>query len=98
MEMPCRCGSIPGRTGSAAGTINDARTNAVHRPAGTEGIVQAATSVASVNGADIVRRRLSTIFQRAMPGMDLRLRRPMASRARPRIQGMSCQSPRAQRC
>jgi energy-coupling factor transporter ATP-binding protein EcfA2 len=32
------------------------------------------------------------------PGMDPRLLRPVASRARPRIQGRSCQSPRAQRC
>jgi len=78
--------------------MTDARTNEVHRPAETEGSVQAATSVASVSGADMVRRRLSIIFQRAMPGMELRLRRPVASRARPRIQGRSCQSPRAQRC
>ena len=73
-------------------------TNAVHRLAETDGSVQAATSVARASGADIVRRRLSTIFHRAMPGMEPGLRRPVASRARPRIQGRSCQSPRAQRC
>ena len=59
----------PGSTGSAAGTITVARTNAVHTPAETDGSVQAATSVASASGADSVRRRLSTIFQRAMAGI-----------------------------
>ena len=54
--------------------------------------------MASVSGADSVRRRLSTIFQRAMPGHGRAGARPLASRARPRIHGRSCQSPRAQRC
>ena len=53
LEMPCRRGSSPARTGSAGGTITEARTNAVHRPAETDGSVQAATSVASVSGADM---------------------------------------------
>ena len=76
----------------------DARTKAVQVAADTEGSVQAATSMASVSGADRVRRRLSTIFQRAMPGIEPWPRCPRASRSRPMIQGRSCQSPRAQRC
>ena len=86
------------RSASTRGMSTQATTNAVHSPADADGIVHAATSVASVSGGDSVRRRLSTIFQRAMPWIELRLRRPVAVVARPRIQGRSCQSPRAQRC
>ena len=58
-----------------------AATNAVHKPVKIDGNVHAATRVATMNGADSVRRRLSIIFHRAMPGMELRSRLPFASRA-----------------
>ena len=44
--------------------------------ASSPGMIHAATRVATVNGAESVRRRLSTIFQRAMPGIAFRARRP----------------------
>ena len=98
LEIPSRRGRSPARTGSAAGTIDVARMKAVQRPVATDGSVQAAISVARVRGADRLRRRLSSIFQRAMPGMSFRRRVPVTSRAWPRIHGSICQSPRAQRC
>src|SRR3954470_15947243 len=88
----------PASTGHAAGMTAVASTKIVQIPGGTEGRVQAAISVATVNGADSVRRRLSIIFQRENPGIWLWRRFPVASLAVLRIHGNSCQSPRAQRC
>ena len=88
----------PRQHGQRRGDDRRREDEARPHPGATEPNVHAATSVATASGADSVRRRLSTIFQRAMPGMEPRVRRPVASRARPRIHGRSCQSPRAQRC
>ena len=66
-----------------------ARMNLVHI-AGSGESVQAARSVRTAEGAESVRRRLSSIFQRPRNGT------PAARR--PTIHGRSCQSPRAQRC
>ena len=55
-----------------------------------------ATRVATLAGADRLRRRLSAIFQRPMSGVS-----PWFRAARgplPKIHGNSCQSPRTQRC
>ena len=49
-------------------------------------------------GADSVRRRLSSIFQRPIAGIARARRSAPASRPRPKIHGSNCQSPRAQRC
>src|SRR3954451_2075586 len=88
----------PATTGHAAGMTTVASTKIVQMLAGTDGNVHAAISVAAVNGADSVRRRLSIIFHRENPGIGLWRRFPVASRAVSRIHGNSCQSPRAQRC
>ena len=98
LEIPARRGGSPPRTGTTSGIMIARRSSAVHRPAETDGSVHAATSVATASGADRVRRRLSSIFQRAIAGIAVRSRRPASSCARPRIHGRSCQSPRAQRC
>ena len=68
-RCPAGAGSSPARTGRAWGTIEDGqrRTRSTApdgRPAGS----RRRRGVASVSGADSDRRRLSTIFQRAMPG------------------------------
>ena len=66
------------------------------RAGGACGSSQPATRVSKAAGADRVRRRLSSIFQRPTSGIQVgRGRRADAPRS---IQGRSCQSPRAQRC
>ena len=72
-----------------AGKAMFARTSRTHTLHGTAGTSQAADSSISIAGAERERRRLSIIFQRPMRGMS-------APRF-PKIQGRSCQSPRAQR-
>ncbi len=79
------------RTGSAIATS----TSWVQIAGELSGSAQAAARVTNAAGADSVRRRLSTIFQRAITGR----RVGIAPGARPAmIHGRSCQSPRAQRC
>ena len=64
-----------------------ATMNALHIAGDVPGRVHATTRVRKAAGADSVRRRLSSIFQRPITGIPLR-----------RIHGSSCQSPRAHRC
>ncbi len=64
-------GNSPISTGSADGMATVTSTKAVHSRATSVPSVQAATRVASVSGDDSVRRRLSIIFQRAMPWIEL---------------------------
>ena len=87
----------PGLAGPGGRSSPRGRSRSRSRPA-PRAASRPRASVASPSGADSVRRRLSIIFQRAIPGIEPRERRPAASRALPRIQGSSCQSPRAQRC
>ena len=96
--MPRRRGSRPARTGSAPGTMTAASTNAVHTSAGTDG-----DRPGHEQGHQRERggQRPAQVVEHLPArerGIGLRLRWPAASRARPRIHGSSCQSPRAQRC
>ena len=75
-----------------------ASTNVVQITGEANGSVHPAIKVINAAGADSVRRRLSSIFQRLIGGIGARIRSPLASRAWPRIHGSNCQSPRAQRC
>jgi hypothetical protein len=59
--------------------------------------VQPATSSASCDSSTVLRRRLSSSFQRDSSGSGLGCR-PVADGTRGSSQGSSCQSPRIQRC
>ena len=85
----------PGAAPGSRSTPGRARSRSAPE---TVGASQATARVATASGAESVRRRLSIIFQRPIAGRDRRASRRCASRARPRIHGRSCQSPRAQRC
>jgi hypothetical protein len=85
--MPRRRGTRPARKGRSDGTAMVARTKDVHSRGETAGRVQPATRERNAAGGDSVLLRLSSIFQR-----------PMKGTPRPKIQGRSCQSPRAHRC
>ncbi len=65
-----------------------ASTNAVQTSADSNGSVQPIAKARTQAGALSVRRKLSIIFQRPIRGSS-----PLP--AKPRIQGKSCQSPRA---
>ena len=69
------------------GSAIAARRNPIHTAGDVAGNVHAAISVSTAAGADNVRRRLSSIFQRPITGIGAR-----------KIHGSSCQSPRAHRC
>ena len=73
-------------------------TNAVQITGEANGSVHPAIKVRKAAGADSVRRRLSSIFQRLIGEIEARTRPPLVSRACPMIHGSNCQSPRAQRC
>ena len=74
------------------------RMNVVQITGEANGSVHPAIKVRKAAGADSVRRRLSSIFQRPIKGIEVRIRSPLASFACPMIHGSNCQSPRAQRC
>ena len=75
-----------------------ASTNVVQTSAGSNGSVQPIAKARTQAGALSVRRRLSIIFQRPIRGSSsLTLGAWPPLPAKPRIQGKSCQSPRAQR-
>ena len=73
------------------------RTKPVHTDAAANGNAHPASKASTQAGADSVRRRLSSIFQRPIAGMALRVRSVPATGPRPNIHGSNCQSPRAQR-
>ena len=75
-----------------------ASTNVVQITGEANGSVHPAIKVKNAAGADNVRRRLSSIFQRLIDGIWVRIRRPLVPRTCPMIHGSNCQSPRAQRC
>ncbi len=85
----------PSSAGSTDGAASAISTNADQMRQAAGGSAQPAISASTVTGADSVRRRLSSIFQRpssvAAAGLPL-----LAGgwNSQPR----SCQSPRAQRC
>ena len=87
LEMPRLRGMMPPSTGKMAGPAMVARMNALHTAGEVPGTTHATRSVRKAVGADMVRRRLSSIFQRPIIGRRVR-----------RMYGSSCQSPRAQRC
>ena len=73
-------------------------TNRVHIQGETCGSIQPTTMVKNMAGAESVRRRLSIIFQRLIAGIEIWPRSLWELLPKPKIQGSSCQSPRAQRC
>ena len=75
-----------------------ARINLVHIHGEITGTSHPTTKVRNMQGAERVRRRLSSIFQRLIAGIFMFLRSSLDKPPRPKIQGSSCQSPRAQRC
>ena len=86
-EMPEVRGHTPMNAGSSGGRARIASTKAVQSAGDAPGQAQPHTRVRNAAGMDSVRRRLSIIFQRLT-----------GERRSRRIQGSSCQSPRAQRC
>ena len=72
-------------------------TNSVQRSAERSGKVQPASNARTAAGAESVRRRLSSIFQRPTAGRTLDVEPPDRNGPRPKIQGSNCQSPRAHR-
>ena len=83
----------PGQDRSAAGTTTMARTK--HRPHSRwcPGATRPPSRVAKAAGGESVRRRLSSIFQRPMRGMGLRIGRPVASSPRPSDPGQELPVP-----
>ena len=91
-RCPRRRGTISSSAGRSAGTPMHGEDERASRPRGQRARAsRPRRRVRSAHGAESVRRRLSIIFQRPSSGH-------AAPRAGPRIQGRSCQSPRAQRC
>src|SRR5437667_2853316 len=82
-------GINPPRADKNVGSAIVARTKAVHTPGEPVVSAQPATSMRKAAGADSVRRRLSSIFQRPINGM-------AACDLRGMIHGRSCQSPRSE--
>ena len=68
-EIPRRCGIKPIKTGKSGGMAMVASTNDVQITGEANGSVQPPTKVKKAAGADSVRRRLSSIFQRLMAGI-----------------------------
>ena len=98
IDAPGRRDGIAEITGMRLGTTIVASTNEVQTSAGWIGRVQPSAKATTAVGAERVRRRLSIIFQRPIRGSSpLTLGAPSPLPAKPRIQGRSCQSPRAQR-
>ncbi len=93
-----RRGTIAARTGSRVGTTIVDRMKQVQAAAECKDRVHPASKAMTLAGADNVRRRLSSIFQRPISGSALEPRLPRDASPRPKIQGSNCQSPRAQRC
>ena len=80
------------------GRMMVASTNVVQTSAGSSGSIQPTAKARTHAGALSVRRKLSIIFQRPIRGsssLTPGARPPLP--AKPKIQGRSCQSPRAQR-
>ena len=90
---PRRAGITPNGNGKRRGSASIDSVRAVHIRACGRGSIQPAASDNRAIGASSDRRKLSIIFQR--PTADTP---PMPPPRRPKIQGRSCQSPRAQRC
>ncbi len=67
-----------------------------HGIAPVTGSIHPASKARMAMGADSDRRKLSIIFQRPTTGTVVGW--PFGLRARPKIHGSNCQSPRAQRC
>ena len=83
---------------SMRGSQSSASTNRVHIQGEICGASHPASRVRNMHGAESVRRRLSIIFQRLIAGIEILRRSSFERPPRPKIQGRSCQSPRAQRC
>src|SRR5216683_7539921 len=69
LEIPLRRGFSPTRNGSRAGIAIVARMNRVHIQGDTGGSSQLTINVRKAAGAERVRRRLSSIFQRPIVGI-----------------------------
>ncbi len=68
-EIPRRCGISPVKTGKRGGIAMAASTNVVQITGEANGSVHPAIKVKKAAGADSVRRRLSSIFQRLIGGI-----------------------------
>src|ERR1700732_690597 len=90
-------GLNPVRKGISEGIASVARMNLVQSQGEMTGTSQPTTKVRNVQGAERVRRKLSIIFHRLMAGIFTLLRSSFDKSPCPKIQGSSCQSPRAHR-
>src|SRR5580698_5273628 len=90
-------GLKPVRKGISEGIASVARMNRVHIQGEIPGTNQLTTSVRNMQGAERVRRKLSSIFQRLIAGIFIFLLSSLGKSPCPKIHGISCQSPRAQR-
>ena len=88
---PCFRNKLSKR-GTNAGAAITVTTKAVHTEAVPSEVPQPANNAIMLDGAVRLRRRLSSIFQRPVTGTEVRFFPPG-----PKIQGKSCQSPRAHR-
>ena len=98
LEMPLSREFNPTRKGINEGIAIVASTKRVHIQGDTCGTIHPANMSSSMQGAESVRRRLSSIFQRLIAGIETLRRSSLESPPCPKIHGKSCQSPRAQRC
>ena len=95
--IPARRGTTAPVIGISEGSNMVSRTQPIHTDAAANGNAKPANKASMPAGADSVRRRLSSIFQRPIAGMPWRVRSAPAVGPRPNIHGSNCQSPRAQR-
>src|SRR5580658_9464838 len=98
LETPLSREFSPTKKGISAGIEIVARTKRVHIQGDTCGTSHPVIMTSSMNGAESVRRRLSSIFQRLIAGIEILRRSSFDRPPRPKIHGSNCQSPRAQRC
>ena len=90
IEMPRRVKEQPLIKANSAGNAKADKTKPIKIHCGAWGVAQVTTSANKLPGAERVRRKLSSIFQRPIMGNPLP--------RNPKIQGNNCQSPRAHRC
>ena len=95
--IPVRSGITAATTGIRVGSTMVTSTKKVQIAAASNDKVHPTSKARTAAGAESVRRRLSTIFQRPIAGMAPRFRSSLTTGPRPKIQGSNCQSPRAQR-
>ncbi len=93
---PCR-GIRPSKKGMSGGIEIINKMKRVNIQGDSGDISHPTTNVRNIAGAESVRRRLSIIFHRLIAGIVYWRRCSGGSPPFPKIQGRSCQSPRAHR-